>query len=178
MLTIARKSTLEIVPADEEDARTLERLIDLYCYDYSEFDEADVLDSGSYEYIDVAQYVKKKTNYPHFIKYNGKYAGFALIQKITDETGTFWYLQDYFIMRKYRQYGLGRKVATRLFDSLQGEWEVRQDATNVPAQKFWKKVIGTYTNEQYRSITRKKWDGPIQRFNSGDFYDEDRLQVI
>ena len=88
MLTIARKSTLEIVPADEEDARTLERLIDLYCYDYSEFDEADVLDSGSYEYIDVAQYVKKKTNYPHFIKYNGKYAGFALIQKITDETGT------------------------------------------------------------------------------------------
>lgn len=178
MLTLARQQKLEITMADEEDARILERMIDYYCYDYSEFDQADILRSGSYEYFDVAQYVRNKDNRPLFFKYNGQYAGFALVQRKVDETGTYWYLQDYFIMRKYRQYGLGRKAAERVFDHFKGEWEVRQDASNVPAQKFWAKVIGTYTNDNYRSITRKKWDGPIQRFMSNHSPDGYRQQVV
>ena len=157
---------LQIEPVAEEDVPALNRMIDYYSYDYSEFDQADILPSGSYEYIDANVYYKERNAFPHVFKVNGKYAGFALIRRLTDETGTFWYLEDYFIMKKYRQYGFGRRAATRLFDYLIGEWEVRQDATNTPAQKFWKKVIGEYTNDNYRSIQRKKWNGPIQRFQS------------
>lgn len=159
-----RERRIQIVEVEEEEARTLDRMLDYYCYDYSEFDRADILDSGSYEYIDVTTYLQQETNYPYFITYNDEYAGFALVQKKTDETGIYWYLQDYFIMRKYRQYGLGRRVATKLFDHFEGEWEVRQDATNEPAQAFWERVIGAYTNDSYRSIRRSGWDGPIQRF--------------
>ncbi len=165
---------LEIEAVEEGDVDALHRMIDFYCYDYAEFDGADLLPSGSYEYIDARKYYERNNTYPYVFKMNGEYAGFALIQRVTDETGTFWYLEDYFIMRKFRRYGIGKQAAVRIFDRLEGEWEVRQDASNEPAQKFWKKVIGAYTNNHYRSIQRRRWNGPIQRFYSQSPKDDER----
>lgn len=45
-----------------------------------------------------------------------------------------------------------------------GTWEVAQTAENIPAQKFWRKVVLEYSGGLFEEITRTDWNGFIQRF--------------
>ena len=45
--------------------------------------------------------------------------------------------------------GIGLQVATELFNKHRGTWEVCYLRNNVPASKFWQKVIEQYTNNNY-----------------------------
>jgi len=38
---------------------------------------------------------------------------------------------------------------------------------NVPAQKFWRKIISEYTKGNYKEIQKADWEGPIQMFFTG-----------
>ncbi|CRZ33954.1 hypothetical protein DFR55_10881 [Herbinix hemicellulosilytica] len=38
--------------------------------------------------------------------------------------------------------------------------------SNKPAQDFWRKVIGEFTNGDYEEIRKENWNGPVQRFRS------------
>ena len=53
-------------------------------------------------------------------------------------------------MRGYRRTGVGKHFAFALFNSFRGNWSVAQEEENVPAQLFWKKVIGEYTRDNFR----------------------------
>ena len=57
---------------------------------------------------------------------------------------------EFFVMLKYRRMGIGLKVATQLFDEHRGSWEVCYLRNNLPAGKFWKKVVEEYTNNHYK----------------------------
>ncbi len=57
---------------------------------------------------------------------------------------------EFFVMLKYRKMGVGKQVATQLFDLHRGKWEVCYWKNNVPAGLFWKKVIEGYTNGDYQ----------------------------
>jgi predicted acetyltransferase len=75
---------------------------------------------------------------------------------------------EFFVMRKYRRQGVGTVVATRLFDSFRGRWEVRELKTNLAAIAFWRRVIGAYTNGNYEEtlIDDERWHGPVQSFRN------------
>jgi predicted acetyltransferase len=66
-------------------------------------------------------------------------------------------------MKKYRQRGVGRKIAFQLFDRFHGVWKIAQ---NTPAQAFWRKIISEYTNGNYEEIREPGWNGPIQIFRA------------
>ncbi|GAV11826.1 putative GCN5 N-acetyltransferase [Paenibacillus sp. NAIST15-1] len=67
-----------------------------------------------------------------------------------------------FVMRKFRRTGVGQIAAEHIFQQYGGEWELHQLENNVPAQRFWDKVIDEISNG---TITVKMENGKrYQRF--------------
>jgi len=158
---------VELRPARLEDKVVLQRLMELYLYDFSEYEGADVDAGGLYGYGYLDQYWVESTRYPFLIRVDGRWAGFALVRDYADSDGTLVHgMAEFFVMRKYRRAGIGRAVACRLFDAFPGSWHVGQVVENVPAQRFWRRVIGEYSHGQFQEIRREFWDGPLQMFVS------------
>lgn len=82
-----------------------------------------------------------------------------------DNDPTF-FVSEFFIMKKYRRNGIGRKTAFTIFDRFCGTWVVGQTINNIPAQVFWKKIIDEYTGGNFEEVVSSDWDGPLQKFNS------------
>ncbi|WP_336780353.1 hypothetical protein [Paenibacillus illinoisensis] len=75
-------------------------------------------------------------------------------------------VSDFFIVRKYRKKGYGKRAAFHIFDQFPGAWEIRQTLANKPANQFWNRVIDSYTEGMYKEmiLNEERWTGPIQVF--------------
>ena len=156
-----------IVPATYEDKLVVRNLMELYCYDFSEFDGADVDSHGLYGYAHLDAYWTEEHRSPFLIRVADQWAGFALVMDIegAQRSWVHW-MAEFFVMRKYRRQGVGRIAAWQLFDAFPGTWQVAQLGQNGPARQFWRTVIGRYTDRAYREIEVEHWDGPVQEFQS------------
>jgi predicted acetyltransferase len=113
---------------------------------------------------------------PFIVKVDDQIAGFALV--IIDVPREFTKLSsaektnvisDFFIMRKYRRKGIGKKVAFSLFKEFRGVWEVKQTHSNKKANIFWKNVIREYTSgDEFKEkwVQNESWNGPVMVFQS------------
>jgi len=155
--------TIEKVDIDQKPI--LKQLMELYLYDFSEFDNDDVDEHGFYGYKYLDYYWVEPDRHPFFIKVNEKYAGFALVRKIQDSDQNQYSMAEFFIMKKYRKTGIGTKAAMMVFNEFPGDWEIAVLEENIPAQFFWKNVISSYTNNAYKEISKKDWKGPVLTFS-------------
>ncbi len=154
-----------------EDKDVLRQLLQLYRYDSSEFDGHVINQHGFYSYKYLDHQWTEDYRRPYLVKCNGEIAGFALL--ILDVPRDFVKLStaektnvvsDFFIMRKFRHQGVGKKVAFLLFEQHKGVWEIKQTVTNTPAYQFWKKVITGYLNGQpfrEKMFQNGSWNGPV-----------------
>jgi predicted acetyltransferase len=152
-----------------EQKATLRNLLELYKYDFSEFDpEDDINPNGLYEYKYLDHYWTEDGRYPFFIKVDEKLAGFALVRNFgtNDMNQAVYWMAEFFVMKKYRKLKVGQSVANELFNRFSGFWKVAQIEANTPAQAFWRKTIERYTNGNYIEICEDDWEGPIQTFSS------------
>jgi predicted acetyltransferase len=147
----------EISPASRVEKPILRNLMELYQHDFSEYDQADVNPAGQYDYPYLDLYWIEPNRYPFLIRMKDKLAGFVLVNRHADPVyqEQRWSVAEFFIMRKYRRIGIGTQVAVRIFDMFRGKWQVARIEGNLPAQKFWRKVIGGYTQGAYEEITVK-----------------------
>ena len=164
---------IDVSPATFFEKPILERLMQLYDHDFSEFERSDVNDNGLYidEYLDL--YWQEAGRYPFLVRVDGKLAGFVLVRKLPGEAShgeDVHSIAEFFVMRKYRGAGVGRAVAWQVFDRFPGEWRVEEMAVNLPAQAFWRKVIGEYSAGSYVERMRddEEWQGPEQIFHSAE----------
>ncbi|PJF27622.1 MAG: GNAT family N-acetyltransferase, partial [Phototrophicales bacterium] len=99
---------------------------------------------------------------------DNKLAGFAIINLLDEShiTGAKNVIEmsEFFIMAAYQQKGYGAQAATQLFDKFRGDWEVFELEKNLRAQAFWRKVIGRYTNGNYREQLVAR--GVVQLFSN------------
>ncbi len=118
-------------------------MIQLYRYDSSEFDGHILNRHGLclYKYFD-HQWTDEYRR-PFLVRADGEIAGFALVSLDIPQTYMKWSkaektnsISDFFIMRKFRRKGVGKKVAFSIFDKFPGTWEVRQTSGNLPAYQF------------------------------------------
>ena len=70
------------------------------------------------------------------IRVDGAWAGLALVF-----VGTPRDIAEFFVMRKYRNNGVGTSAAKIIFERYPGQWTVRQQLTNPDATAFWRKAI-------------------------------------
>jgi len=160
---------IEIKKASIEEKSILRNLLELYQYDFSEFDGSDIDEHGLFGYKYLDHYWTEDNRYPFIIRVNGKLAGFVLVRDLINTDNTITHcISEFFIMRKYRRQGIGKTVAQKVFDMFPGYWSVAQIEQNIPAQNFWRKVISEYTKGNYREIYQNddNWVGPIQLFLS------------
>jgi predicted acetyltransferase len=159
---------VEILPASITDKPALERLMELYCYDFSAFDGADVDAHGRFGYPFLDLYWSEQGRHPFLLRVDGNLAGFVLVNKHTLLPDSEWSIAEFFVMRKYRRHGLGQRAAHFVFDQFRGRWEVAQIASNLEAQLFWRKVIGEYTGGKFEEFVfdDEQWKGSAQVFEN------------
>ena len=163
---------ISLTPASLEEKPIVERLMQLYLYDFTEFDGDDVDTQGQYANKYLPLYWEEPNRRPFLIHANGKLAGFVLVRLeidgLIDPPRKVNQIAEFFVMKKYRRYGVGKFAAVWVFDQYPGNWEVEQIAGNLPAQTFWHKIIGRYTNGNFREefFHNEHHHGPIQTFSN------------
>lgn len=156
---------VEIRDVPVEQKHVLRQLMQMYLYDFSEIDGGDVNESGEFPYRWLDHYWTECERSPFLVYSDGHIAGFVLVMASSSpakgqESRS---IAEFFVMRKYRRIGIGRKAAFHVFDRFRGTWNVRQTRTNLAAQAFWRSVIGEYTDGDFDETDV---DGPVQTFDS------------
>jgi predicted acetyltransferase len=158
-----------LVAATRADKPVIERLLQLYEYDYSEYGGVDVDAHGVFLTNDT-EGIWRPSYYVFFITVDGNLAGFAFVTHHQSYVGDgeVRLIDEFFVMRKYRRRGVGEHVARALFDRFPDRGEVSALRDNLVAQAFWRRVIGRYTGSAYREVTLddSRWRGPVQSFDS------------
>ncbi len=159
---------VQIKEALVEQKPILQRLMQLYQYDFSEIESCDVNEDGIYKYKYLDLYWTEPGRLPFLVYVEKKIAGFALINKHSylSNDKTTRVVSEFFIMRKYRRQGIGTHVAQKIFGMFLGKWEVQQTENDKIAQSFWRKVINNYTQGDYKEVhlDNELWKGPVQIF--------------
>ena len=159
---------LEFRLATSVDRTPIRNMMELYLHDFSEFDGEDLNEHGLFETNALDYYWHEKTYFAYIAMANGNYAGFCLVNDdVIEPTSDYW-LAQFFVLRKYRRHGIGRKFASHVFGIHQGVWEAGQHPNNLPALKFWRAVISQYTRNDFREIAmdNNDWQGFVQIFRS------------
>jgi predicted acetyltransferase len=161
---------IEVTPAATAERPIMRQLMELYQYDFSEFDGSDIGPFGLYDYPYLDHYWVEPERSPFLVRVNGNLAGFVLVARYNYLNGQkdTWVLAEFFIMRKYRHKGVGEYVARHIFDQFPGNWQVAQITENLSATAFWRKVITRYTHDNFqeRDLNNDHWHGPIQMFTT------------
>ena len=160
---------VEIVDA-RATAEILRNLFPLYIHDLSAFTDFDVEEDGKFRAPpSFAAYWESADRHPFLLRADGKIAGFALIRQMESAPLTFD-MGEFFVLRRYRRLGVGRIAAAALFDRFKGRWEVRELIDNLPAQSFWRRIIGDYTGGDFVEVKeyfeRYKREFIVQRFRA------------
>ncbi|HSH79923.1 MAG TPA: hypothetical protein VLA19_15460 [Herpetosiphonaceae bacterium] len=79
-------------------------------------------------------------------------------------------IAEFFVLRKWRRLGIGRRVAFDLFERFPGGWEIAEERLNAAAQAFWRSIVGEYTGGYFTEVDSHPpaWDGPVQYFRSSE----------
>ena len=161
---------ITVTPATQIERPILRNLMELYLYDFSEFDQAEIGTYGLFEYPYLDHYWTEPHRHPFLICLDGKLAGFVLVSRYNYLTNdkTAWIIAEFFILRKHRHKGVGEYAAHLIFDHFPGAWQVGQISENLPAKAFWRKVIDRYTGGKYEEIwlDNDHWRGSVQIFQS------------
>lgn len=144
---------LVVRPAEVADKVAIRQLMQLYLYDFSEFDGSDVGAHGEFDYRYLDNYWSEADRHPFVFEVAGAKAGFALVR-----AGTPHDMAEFFVLRKYRRGHVGKHAAALLFDRFPGAWQVRQLDSNPVATAFWRATL------PYPFTETANEDGLVQRF--------------
>ena len=160
-------SKIKLIPASLKDHPTIQNMGRFYVYDMSEYlgdeDGWQMPEDGLYECIDFKKYWQTENTFPFLIRYENELAGFVIVDKKGSELEIDFNMAQFFILRKFKNKGVGTYVAHEIFNKFEGAWEVMVMPENVGAYKFWKSIIGKYTNDNFMEYTRK-----IAHFNDSE----------
>jgi predicted acetyltransferase len=157
----------------EEDKQVLRNLLELYQYDFSEFDKRDINRHGLYGYTYLDHYWTDSGRYPFFIMADHVLAGFVLVSNFCYlcAPGEARSISEFFVLKKYRRMGVGQAAAKAVFAMYPGKWEILQHPENTISLKFWENIITDLSRGQYRKLEAETedWTGQALIFNSGPF---------
>ena len=165
-MTVA--DNIKITQAILDEKPILRQLLELYEYDFSEFEGTEIGLHGFFGYKYLDHYWTEPDRYPYLIRVNDHLAGFVLVNRHGASSEDRWSIAEFFVMRKYRNLGIGAFAAAFIFDLRPGKWEVSQSAAHPASTVFWRKVIRSYTSGQFeeRHGEDKLGTGPYQLFDN------------
>lgn len=140
---------IELRVAQLEDLECIEMLMQFYHYDASEWISLDINQCGRYAFRSIGRFWQQPDQFPFLILVDGAIAGFAVIDKEVMRANTDFNVAYLFVLRRFRGQCVGRLAAQKLFAQFSGRWEVYQVEQNVDAIRFWRRVIGDFTQGNF-----------------------------
>jgi predicted acetyltransferase len=131
-------SRVDLVRVGDNDKPVLANLVQFYCYEFSAVRRYDVTEHGLYVYRYLDHYFLEPEREAYFVRHEDALAGFALSRGLS--TGERE-VAEFFVMRRHRRAGVGRRAATQLFATHPGRWVVAFDDDNRHAAAFWPSVM-------------------------------------
>jgi predicted acetyltransferase len=158
--------TLQLRKAQPQDFAALQQLLELYQYELSDIWPQEADSEAKYGY-DLQRHRKAERFHAHVALEGSQYVGFALVAPavVTRKEGNW--MEQFFILKRYRRSGAGFALAQHTLSSHPGAWEVGQMPANQSAQAFWRKVVTRVTAGAYVEVqvTEGWWQGVVQQFH-------------
>jgi predicted acetyltransferase len=145
---------IEITPAERDQEPALANLLQLYAYDFSEFQKVELGADGRFVYQQLPLYWSDPERHPFLVWIDGKPAGFVLVKRdsgVSDDT-TVWDMAEFFVLRKWRRHGVGTRVAHDVWRRFPGRWQIRVMEANVGARQFWHRAISGFVGHAGSSV--------------------------
>jgi predicted acetyltransferase len=138
----------------------------LYQYELSDIWPQDADAEARYGY-DLQRHRQDERFHAHVALQGLQYVGVALVAPAAVTRKEGCWMEQFFILKRYRNSGAGLALARHVLGSHPGAWEVGQMPANYGAQAFWRKVIGTITVGKYIEVQVKEgwWQGVVQQFS-------------
>ncbi|MCB2296193.1 GNAT family N-acetyltransferase [Clostridium tagluense] len=158
---------INTVLANNETSNIIKNLYPLYLHDLSEhygdlpneygiYEEETMKTLAEQYEVQNIWFEKANVLFPYIIKVDDKPAGFILIATAPYAPKTSdYYVNEFFLLRPYRGKNIGEIAAKQVFDKFQGRWELYTNhlPKNLKGQKFWRKTVSSYTNNNYDEST-------------------------
>ena len=160
-----------VSPVPVAEKPIIARLLQLYMHDFSEFARAgdpngDVYEDGAFRYPHLDSYWEDAGREPLLFRVDGKIAGFAFVSGWSASgLATDYSIAEFFVLRKYRRAGIGKRAAIEIISRRPGIWEIPVAQANRPALAFWRSVVASMDGFQVEELAGdgQRWTGPIQR---------------
>lgn len=147
------------------DFAAIGSMLELYQHDLSDIWDQDLDANGEYGY-NLERHALAERFFAHVALVEGHYAGVALVAPaMVTQTAGYW-MEQFFIVKKYRRSGTGLALATHVVNSHPGPWEIGQMSGNTAARSFWRAAVERLSSGKFSEIevTEGWWLGTVQRF--------------
>ena len=135
--------------AEPSDAAVLSNLLELYSHDLSDVFALELGANGRFGYDKLPLYWSEaERRFPFLIRAGNHLAGFALVTRgspASDDPNDFD-IAEFFVSRRHRRSGVGRRAAFLLWNRFAARWIVRVSEGNQSGLRFWSNVITEYTS--------------------------------
>lgn len=167
--------TVRLERGEPHQRAALDNLVQLYIHDFTDFLAPDrkpgVGEDGRFaELIDLDRYWTDADRSVWFIRVGDALAGFALLDRTSHCARSVDHnMGEYFVVRTFRRAGIGAQAAIDLIKMHAGQWEIAVGARNLPALKFWPRVVAAANAAKIETLAGDgiAWTGPITRFVVG-----------
>ncbi len=154
---MTHKNTPRLVTVPLDDKPIMHRVFQLYLYELSIYSDDEINAQGTFDYPYFDAYWTADNRKLFLIRYNETLAGFVMLRlKIEDTVFNRQVnsIAEFFVMNRYRRYGIGESVAQQCWSRYPGRWSLMAYTENLPAVAFWQKTISAYAQSgQYETKT-------------------------
>jgi predicted acetyltransferase len=157
--------TVSLEVATAADATLLGNLIELYAHELSDVFPGLVLGpDGRYGYPRLPLYWSEPDRrFAFVVRADRQVAGFVLATRGSPvvEDPMVLDVAEFFVLRRYRRLGVGRRAAMLLWRGLPGRWTVRVAEGNRRGLAFWAEVLASVVTagltEHVRTVGNMCW---------------------
>jgi predicted acetyltransferase len=148
------------------DRLPVQRMLELYQHDLSDIWDQDLDAHGEYGYSLDRFWSNSNECHAYVATVADRYAGFALVDKAAKVGADAYWMDQFFVLKKYRGRGIGRHLALAVLAALPGQWEIGQMPENHGAQAFWRSVVAACTSGAFEEqiVSVGGWQGVVQCF--------------
>lgn len=143
---------LHVQAAKKNEQAIIGNLLQYYLHDFSCFDHVPIEPDGSFSYPYLKHYWQDPDRFPYLFRRQDQLIGFGLLRLETGPVGSGHQMDmaEFFILRSFRRNGSGTFAARALWDLFPGSWQIRVLRANKAAYQFWKPLIASYTQNNFR----------------------------
>ena len=142
--------------AVRDEAALLSNLLELYSHDLSDTFGLELGLDGRFGYQNLPLYWSEpERRFPFLIRCGIRVIGFAFATRGLPASIDLkaFDVAEFFVLRKYRRGGVGRRAAFLLWNRFASGWTVRVSEANAAGYRFWARIISEFSNGAFTEAT-------------------------